>query len=78
MAPKTELGKTALEVIVEILESYVEFIDVVEYATNFADMPYKIEVRIAKMTKDRKEKWKPILDKIKKDYAEATSDRVFD
>ena len=74
----TELGVITAEIIIDVLESYMEYVAAVEYALNFADMPYKIEERIAKMTRDSKKKWKPILDKIKKDYAEATSDRVFD
>lgn len=67
MAPQTDLGKSALECIVEILESYVEFIDIVEYSTNFADMPYKIEKRLINTIKDRRKNWEPMLKKLKKD-----------
>ncbi len=63
----TEECKEALECIVEILESYVEFIDIVEYSTNFADMPYKIEKRLINTIKERRKAWKPLLEKTKKD-----------
>lgn len=67
MAPQTDLDKSALECIVEILESYVEFIAIVEYSTNFADMPYSIEKRLIATIKDRRKNWEPMLKKLKKD-----------
>ena len=64
---ETEAGVLAAESIVDILESYMEFVSAVEYALNFADMPYKIEVRLEKMVKERRKQWEPILEKVKKD-----------
>lgn len=64
---KTEAGEIAVEVMVDILESYIEFIDIAEWATNFADMPYKIEDRFIKTIKERRKKWKPVLEDLKKD-----------
>lgn len=65
--PKTDAGQIALECIVEVLDSYIEFIDIVEYSTNFADMPYSIEKRLIATIKDRKKAWTPMLKKLKKD-----------
>lgn len=59
------VGMTANDVLIEVLESYMEFISVVEYATNFADMPYKIEERLLKTIKQRKKDWQPILEQAK-------------
>lgn len=64
---EAEAGFLAAENIVDILESYMEFVSAVEYALNFADMPYKIEVRLEKMVKERRKQWEPILKKVKTD-----------
>lgn len=64
---ETEAGVLAAESIVDILESYMEFVSAVEYALNFADMPYKIEERLEKMVKERRKQWEPILKKVKTD-----------
>ena len=64
---ESEAGVLAAESIVDILESYMEFVSAVEYALNFADMPYKIEVRLEKMVKERRKQWEPILKKVKTD-----------
>ena len=65
--PQTELGEVALETLVDTIESYVEFIHIVEYATNFADMPYEIEKRFMKTIKERKKQWEPLLQDLKSD-----------
>ena len=67
MAPKTELGNITADIMIDILESYMEYVAAVEYALNFADMPYQMEERLLKMTKQRQKDWKPILEKLRKD-----------
>ena len=55
-------SQAANDCIVEILESYMEFVSVVKYAMNFADMPYKIEKRLLNTIKQRENDWQPILE----------------
>lgn len=64
---ETEAGVLTAESIVDILESYMEFVSAVEYALNFADMPYQMEERLLTMTKQRYKDLKPILEKLRKD-----------
>lgn len=63
---KTELGTITADIMIDILESYMEYVAAVEYALNFADMPYQMEERLLKMTKQRKKDWEPVLEDLKK------------
>ena len=64
--PKSELGVLAAETIVDILESYMEFVNTIDfYADNFAKgRPHML---LKQMCKRRTETWMPMLAKIKSD-----------
>ena len=64
--PKSELGVLTAETIVNILESYMEFVNTIDYyADNFAKgRPHML---LKQMCKRRVESWMPILAKIKSD-----------
>ena len=65
---KTDTGIFAAETVVEILESYVEFIDIMERTLDcYAKMPDKIELMAKTLINNRRQSWKPLLDKIKSD-----------
>lgn len=64
--PKTEVGALATETIVNILESYMEFVNTVDfYAKNFTEGRPKMLLKA--MCEKRIEYWLPVLEKIKKD-----------
>lgn len=63
---ETELGALAAETTVNVLESYMEFVDIVDfYANNFAEGRPKMLLKA--MCKRRVESWLPILKQIKSD-----------
>ena len=70
-----EESKAANDCIVEILESYMEFVSAVKYAMNFADMPYKIEKRLLNTIKQRENDWQPILETARATQKEKTNDK---
>lgn len=65
---KIETGIFAAETVVEILESYMEFVDIMERTLNcYAEMPDKIELMAKTLINNRRQSWQPILDKVKSD-----------
>lgn len=57
----------ANDCIVEILESYMEFINIMESTLNcYAELPDKIEAMSKTLIAKRRNDWKPILEKVKK------------
>jgi hypothetical protein len=63
-----EEANDAKDCIVEILESYMEFVDIMERTLNcYAEMPDKIELMAKTLINDRRQSWQPILDKLKSD-----------
>lgn len=64
--PKTEAGALAAETIINILESYMEFVSTIDfYAKNFAEGRPKMLLKA--MCKRRFESWLPMLEQIKSD-----------
>lgn len=64
--PETEVGALAAETIVNILESYMEFVNTIYfYANNFAEGRPKMLLKA--MCKKRLETWLPMLKQIQKD-----------
>lgn len=60
-------SQAANDCIVEILESYMEFIDIMESTLNcYAELPDKIEAMSKTLIAKRRNNWKPVLEKIKK------------
>ncbi|MBO7730985.1 MAG: hypothetical protein J6S67_00480 [Methanobrevibacter sp.] len=65
---ETGTGKYATECLIACLESYMEFIDIMERTlNNFAEMPEKIELMSKTLIAKRRKDWNPILEKLKKD-----------
>ena len=63
---ETKLGALAAETVVNVLESYIEFVDIIDYyANNFAEGRPKMLLKA--MCKRRFETWSPMLKQIKKD-----------
>lgn len=61
-----EESDAANDCIVEILESYMEFISIMESTLNcYAELPDKIENMSKALIAKRRNEWKPILDKAK-------------
>ena len=59
--------QAANDCIVEILESYMEFINIMESTLNcYAELPDKIEAMSKTLIAKRRNDWKPILEKVKK------------
>ena len=57
----------ANDCIIEILESYMEFINIMESTLNcYAELPDKIEAMSKTLIAKRRNDWKPILEKVKK------------
>lgn len=70
--PKSELGVLSAETIVDILESYMEFVNTIKfYSDNFAEGRPKMLLK--QMCKRRIESWMPILAKIKSDLEDSKS-----
>lgn len=60
-------SQAANDCIVEILESYMEFINIMESTLNcYAELPDKIEAMSKTLIAKRRNDWKPILEKAKK------------
>ena len=49
------------DIMIAMLESYMEYVAAIAYAIKYSDMPYAIEI-----TQQRKKDWQPILDNLKK------------
>lgn len=59
--------QAANDCIIEILESYMEFINIMESTLNcYAELPDKIEAMSKTLIAKRRNDWKPILEKVKK------------
>ena len=50
-----------VDIMIAMLESYMEYVAAIEYAIKHADTPYAIEI-----TEQRKKDWQPILNDLKK------------
>ena len=60
-------SQAANDCIVEILESYMEFIRIMESTLNcYAELPDKIEAMSKTLITQRRKQWQPVLDKAKK------------
>ena len=53
------------DIMIAMLESYMEYVAAIEYTIKYTDMPYAIEI-----TEQRKKDWQPILDNLKKRWEE--------
>lgn len=49
------------DIMIAMLESYMEYVAAIEYAIKYGDMPYATEI-----TEQRKKDWQPILNDLKK------------
>lgn len=59
-------SQAANDCIVEILESYMEFVNIMESTLNcYAELPDKIEAMSKTLIAKRRNEWKPILQKAK-------------
>ena len=67
MKLETEGGKIAVECLIECLESYMEFVDIMEKTLVRSDLPKDLRRYSRLLITLRKGEWKPILDKLKKD-----------
>ena len=59
-------SQAANDCIVEILESYFEFMDIFERTIKAQKITPNIKVMALELVKKRRNEWKPILDKAKK------------
>lgn len=64
---QTELGQDANAVIIEILESYMEFVDITENTLKKCTMPPQIKTLAGALIARRRLEWKPILEKAKQE-----------
>lgn len=60
----SDTGATALECVHDILESYMEFVDIMERTLAKCDVPKKIKPLADALIRQRRADWQPILDKI--------------
>ena len=63
----TETGKYAVECLVDCLESYMEFIAIVQMNCNICNVPEQFKRQMNTLCKRRQKDWKPILEKLKQD-----------
>ena len=70
---KTEDGKVAVECLIECLESYMEFVNIMEKTLVRSDLPKNLREYSRLLVMLRKGQWKPILDKLKQDIGESNA-----
>lgn len=63
----TDLGKTVAECLIECLESYMEFVNIMEKTLVRSDLPKDLRTYSKLLVKLRRGQWQPVLDMLKKD-----------
>ena len=58
-------SQAANDYICEIIESYMEFIDIIEKTLNKCSMPQKIYILAQSLIAQRRKDWMPVLEKAK-------------
>ena len=56
--------------LIEVLESYLEFVDMVRFNCEISSLPEQFSRQMNTLCTRRKNSWQPILDKLKKDFKE--------
>ena len=67
MIPETDAGKIAVECMIDCLESYMEFVTIMEKTLVRSDLPKDLRTYSRLLVELRKREWQPVLDKLKQD-----------